>query len=171
MLIIHAATHAAEFIDAWHVAGTDTYDFAFQDAPLEVKATERSVREHDFALAQVRGRRPRGHWLRLCCCRDLPPGYRHLGLLATSLFVCRPYSSKNSGLVLAELGQDAEEADRQTFDLRAALDSIRLIPAARVPAQQVNRDDEAFVSNVRFRANVANACEGAVGNADTFLRR
>lgn len=168
LLIIHAATHTAEFIDAWHVAGTDTYDFAFLDARLEVKATERSVREHDFALAQVRGGRPGDVVASLLLSRSAA-GISTLGL-ANNIAARVPPAQRQKlwTLVLAELGQDAEDADEQTFDLNAALDSIRLIPAARVPAPRVSSDDDAVVSNVRFRANVAKACEAAVNTAGAF---
>lgn len=74
-------------------------------------------------------------------------------------------------LVLAELGQDAEAADEQTFDLGAALDNLRLIPAARVPAPQINGEDKAFISNVRFRVNIALLCDTAGDTADAFLCR
>lgn len=171
LLIIHAATNATDFINAWHVAGTDTYDFAFTDARLEVKTTERAVREHDFALAQVRGGRPGDAVASLLLSRSAA-GISALGLAnAIAQRVPPVQQQKLWTLVLAELGQDAEAADEQTFDPEAALDNLRIIPAARVPAPQINGDDEAFISNVRFRANIALVCDTTVDSADAFLRR
>lgn len=171
LLIIHAAKNATDFINAWHIAGTDTYDFAFSDARLEVKATARSVREHDFALAQVRGGYPGDTVASLLLSRSAA-GISALGLAnAIAQRVPPVQQQKLWTLVLAELGQDAEAADEQTFDLEAALDNLRLIPAARVPAPQINGDDKAFISNVRFRANIALICDAAVDTADAFLRR
>ena len=74
-------------------------------------------------------------------------------------------------LVLAELWQDAQATDEQTFDQEAAPDNLRRIPAARIPAPQINGDDMAFVSNVRFRGNIALVCDTTGGSEDAFLRR
>lgn len=171
LMIIHAAKNAADFINAWHIAGTDTYDFAFSDARLEVKATERSVREHDFALAQVRGGDPGDTVASLLLSRSAA-GVSVLGLANAIAKRIPPVAQQKLWtLVLAELGQDAEAADEQTFDLREALDNLRLIPAARVPAPQINGDDKAFISNVRFRANISMVCDTAVDTANSFLNR
>lgn len=171
LVIIHAATNAEDFINAWHVTGTDTYDFAFPDARLEVKATERSVREHDFALAQVRGGRPGDMVASLMLSRSAA-GLSTLGLANSIAARVAPVQQRKLWtLVLAELGQDAEASDEQTFDLKAALDNLRLIPAALVPAPHVSGDDEAFVSNVRFRANIAKACNAASDATGALLRR
>ncbi|HEY8905472.1 MAG TPA: PD-(D/E)XK motif protein [Rhodoferax sp.] len=171
LLIIHAAKNTADFINAWHIAGTDTYDFAFSDARMEVKATECSMREHDFALAQVRGGRTGDTIASLLLSRSAA-GISVLGLAnAIAQRVPPVQQQKLWTLVLAELGQDAEAADEQTFDLKGALDSLRLIPATRIPAPQINGDDNAFVSNVRFRANIAMVCETTVDKANALLRR
>lgn len=171
LLIIHAAKNTADFINAWHIAGTDTYDFAFSDARLEVKATERTVREHDFSLAQVRGGYPGDTVASLLLSRSAA-GISALGLAnAIAQRVPPLQQQKLWTVVLAELGQDAEAADEQTFDLEAALHNLRLIPAALVPAPQINEDDKAFISYVRFRANIALVCDTTVDSADVFLRR
>jgi Putative PD-(D/E)XK family member, (DUF4420) len=171
LFIIHAATIPADFINAWHVAGSDTFDFAFSDARLEVKATERHVREHEFALAQVQGGRPGDMVASLLLSRSAA-GTSALGLAhSVALRVPPVQQQKLWTLVLAELGQDAEASDEQTFDLKGALDNLRLIPAALVPAPYINSDDQAFVSNVRFRANIAKACGAATEATGAFLRR
>lgn len=171
LLIIHAAKNPTDFINAWHIGGTDTYDFAFSDARLEVKATERSVREHDFALAQVRGGYPGDTVASLLLSRSAA-GVSALDLAnAIAQRVPPVQQQKLWTLVLAELGQDAEAVDDQTFDLKGALDNLRLIPATEVPAPQISSYDKAFISNVRFRANIALACDSTVDTGDAFLRR
>lgn len=171
LLIIHAAKNASDFINAWHIAGTDTYDFAFSDARLEVKATERSVREHDFSLEQVRGGRTADSVASLLLSRSAA-GISVLGLAnAIAQRVPPIQQQKLWTLVLAELGQDAEAADEQTFDPEAARNNLRIISAARVPAPQIDGDDKAFISNVRFRANIARVCDTTVDSAGAFLRR
>lgn len=171
LLIIHAATNTADFINAWHVAGTDTFDFAFPDARLEVKATERSVREHEFALAQVRGGRPGDLVASLMLSRSAA-GLSTLGLADEIAARVPPVQQQKLWtLVLTELGQDAEAADEQTFDLQAARDSLRLIPAALVPAPRIVGAEESLISNVRFRANVAMICGNDKYSANAFLGR
>lgn len=171
LLIIHAATNTADFINAWHVAGTDTFDFAFPDARLEVKATERSVREHEFALAQVRGGRPGDLVASLMLSRSAA-GLSTLGLADEIAARVPPVQQQKLWtLVLTELGQDAEAADEQTFDLQAARDSLHLIPAALVPAPRIVGAEESLISNVRFRANVAMICGNDKYSANAFLGR
>lgn len=171
LFIIYAATNTADFINAWHVAGTDTFDFAFPDARLEVKATERSVREHEFALAQVRGGRPGDLVASLMLSRSAA-GLSTLGLAdEIAARVPAVQQQKLWTLVLTELGQDAEAADEQTFDLQAARDSLRLIPAAFVPAPRIAGAEESLISNVRFRANVAMICGNDKYFANAFLGR
>lgn len=172
LVIIHAATNAADFINAWHVTGADAFDFAFPDARLEVKATEQSVREHEFALAQVRSGRPGDLVASLMLLRSAA-GLSTLDL-ATGIAARVPPNQQKKlwTLVLAELGQDAEAADEQTYDLNAALENLRLISAALVPAPQVKHEDEVFISNVRFRANITNFCDPKEKNfINAFLRR
>jgi hypothetical protein len=171
LFIIHAATNPTDFINAWHVAGSDTYDFAFPDARLEVKATERHVREHEFALAQVRGGRSGDMIASLLLSRSAA-GESVLGLAhSVALRVPPVQQQKLWALVLAELGQDAEGSDEQTFDLKGALDNLSLIPAALVPSPCIHRDDEPFVWNVRFRANISEACSRASLATSAFLQR
>lgn len=171
LLIIHAAKNAADFINAWHIVGTDTFDFAFSDARLEVKATERTVREHDFSLAQIRGGRP-GDTVASVFLSRSAAGISALGLArAIARHVPPLQQQKLWTLVLAELGQDAEAADEQTFDLEAALHNLRLIPAALVPAPEINEDDKALISHVRFRANIALVCDTSASSAAVFLNR
>ena len=54
---MHLAVSPEKFVDAWHLRATDGFDFAFPDKRIEVKATERPSREHDFSLKQVRSGR------------------------------------------------------------------------------------------------------------------
>lgn len=164
LLIIEASAHTAGFIDAWHLAGTDTFDFAFSESRLEVKATERTTREHDFSLAQVRGGRG-GDMVASVLISRSAAGVTVLGLTRRIAARVPPAQQKKLwALVLGALGLDAEASNEQAFDLTAALANLRFIPAASVPAPDIGKDNAALVFNVRFRANIDRVCD-QIGSA------
>lgn len=171
LLLIHSATNCALFLDAWHIASTDTFDFSFSDARLEVKATERRIREHEFALAQVRGGRA-GDVVASVFLSRSSAGKSALDLtreIATRL----PTGQREKlwAQVLEALGTDAEASIEQRFDANSALDSLRFIPALSVPAPQIADDDSTLIVDVRFRANISRPCVDNAIDCALFLSR
>jgi len=159
LLTIEASANPAECIDAWHISGTDTFDFAFSSSRLEVKATERATREHDFALAQVRGGRS-GDVIASVMMFRSPAGITALGLAHRIAVRVPPVQQQKLWmLVLGALGADAEASDFQAFDLTSALSNLRFIPASAVPAPNISKDNIPLVFNVRFRANIDRICD------------
>ena len=53
----------------------------------------------------------------------------------------------------------------------ALISPFLLIPAALVPAPHINVDDKAYISYVRFRANIASVCDTTVSSTAAFLDR
>lgn len=155
LLLIHAGAHPGVFVDAWHSAVTDTFDFSFLDARLEVKATERPIREHEFALKQVRGGRPGDLIVSVRLARS--------SVGATVLDLTRDIASRVSliqqeklwRLVLETLGDGAEGAEEQTFDVVTAIGDLLFLPAIAIPAPTVSVVDESVILDVRFRANIS----------------
>lgn len=171
LLLIHAAAHPDVFLKAWHVAGTDVFDFAFSDARLEVKTTERRVREHEFALEQVRGGRVDDTVASVMLTRSAA-GLSVLDLTRKIADRASPdQQEKLWSLVLETLGQDAENCDDQKFDEKAAIDSISLIPALAIPAPQIVEEDATTITNVRFNANVSAVSARSAVSVEEFLRR
>ena len=171
LLLIHAAEYPDVFLKAWHIAGTDVFDFAFDDARVEVKTTERRTREHEFSLEQVRGGRAEDTVASVMLTRSAA-GLSVLDLtrkIASRVSVDQ--QEKLWSLVLETLGHDAENCDDQKFDEKAALNSISLIPALAIPAPEIMEEDAATITNVRFKANVSDASARSALNVEEFLRR
>ena len=171
LLLIHSATYSALFVDAWHIANTDTFDFSFLDARLEVKATERRIREHEFALAQVRGGRS-GDLVVSVFLSKSPAGKSVLDLtreIATRVPIGQ--QDKLWSQVLETLGTDAEASIEQRYDVKSALDSLRFIPAVSVPAPQIADEDSTLIVDVRFRANISRPCVNNAIDSVAFLSR
>lgn len=159
LLNIEASADKKEFIDAWHLKDTDAFDFAFANCRLEVKATEKSLREHDFSLTQVRGGRP-GDFIASVLLSRSAAGITVLDLASRiAERVPAAQQQKLWSLVIGSLGFDAEASNDHAFDLIGALRDLRFIPAGSVPAPNIGKNDISFISNVRFRANIQKLCD------------
>jgi hypothetical protein len=158
LLLIHLASNPGAFVDAWHSTTTDSLDFSFSEIRVEVKATERTVREHEFSLRQVRSG-VTGDYVASVVLSRSSAGRSALEL--TRLIADRVDARQQAKLwmlVLETLGDDAEGADDQLFDIKSAADSLVFVPSANVPAPSLAADAEPFVSDVRFKANITTLC-------------
>lgn len=155
LLIIHNCRDPEAFIDAWHIRPTDLFDFSFQEQRIEVKTTERSAREHEFALAQVRSGRA-GDQIASILASSSAAGWSALDLGKTIAARVSPrHQQKLWQLILETLDQDSEATQLQTFDVQKAVESLLFVPASLIPAPNVSSLDAVFISNVRFIANIS----------------
>lgn len=155
LLLINASSHPAVFIDGWHVSKTDTFDFSFIDARLEVKSTERIVREHEFSLNQVRGDRLGDTVVSV---RLTPSAAGETVLDLTRNIASRvslKHQQKLWRLVFETLGDGMENAEEHAFDTITAIDELIFLPTAVIPSPTVSSIDESVISDVRFRANIS----------------
>ncbi|WP_165651731.1 PD-(D/E)XK motif protein [Burkholderia gladioli] len=139
-------------VAAWHEDATDRFDFAFPGHQVEVKATERADRNHEFSFEQLRR-------------SELPTAIaslklRHLqsgksisdlveilqGFLTAEM---RPKVVRN---VFSALGSEVAEASEMRFDEGFAEANLRVIAASNVPV--VSIPDGSPISSVRFRVNL-----------------
>lgn len=171
LLLIHLAESPSAFVDAWHLRATDGFDFAFLDARIEVKTSERPTREHEFALRQVATGRS-GDLIASIIISRSSAGITALDL--TRLIAERINEARQAKLwrlVLETLGDDAEASGEQKFDLIAAAESLVFVPSKDIPAPDVSVSNAPFVTDVRFRSNISSACAASsIAKADVLRR-
>ena len=169
LLLIRASSSPEKLVDAWHISPTDEFDFATDTFRVEVKSTTSAVREHEFSLRQVRSGRSQD-FIASIVLRSSADGMSVLDLARDiSLRITHAAQAKLWRLVLETLGDDSESASWQTFDVPAATASILLLPAERVPAPTVAADDQPFISDVRFRAQIGAVCSQHAFAASVLL--
>lgn len=171
LLLIHLAASPGTFIDAWHLRETDGFDFAFSDGRIEVKATERPTREHEFSLAQVRSERPND----VVASVTLSRSSAGLSTLDLARLIAERLTSTQQGklwsLVLETLGDDAEADVEQRFDVKNASDALTFVRATDIPAPEISASAAPFVTDVRFRSNINALCASSALEKARILSR
>ena len=137
---------------AWHADPTDKFDFSYKSHFVEVKATERSERVHEFSYEQLR-------------LVDMPVGVASLRLtrarggksIADLVDILQPgltpeLRTKLVRNVFGAMGRNAPEELAIRFDESSAASQLRLISADRVPAVLIPEGSP--ISAVRFRVNL-----------------
>lgn len=155
LIVIFSATNPGVFIDAWHLTVSDTFDFTFSDCRLEVKATERSVREHEVSLSQVRGGRSGDALVSVRLSRSAA-GDTVLDLTRRiAALLSQQQQVKLWQLVLETLGQNADASGEQSFDVQQAVRDLLFFSSSSIPAPIVSSSDAGLISDVRYRVNLS----------------
>lgn len=150
LMSVASDPHAA--VTAWHRDPADRFDFSFAGHFVEVKATEREERSHDFSYEQLRRSDApvRVASLRL---RRAQGGKSVADLVATLQnglkTELRTRLVKN---VFGAIGSAVSEASDVRFDEAFAESNLRVIAADRVPVVVI--PDGSPISSVRFRVNL-----------------
>lgn len=169
LLVIYSARNPEAFVRAWHLSPSEVFDFAFPDLRLEVKTTERAAREHEVALAQVRGGRTSDCLVSIEVARS-SAGSSVLELVnGIARRVDDTIAERLWRVVMGTLGTEVEGVDELRFDIGGARASLRVFQASEIPAPVVPPEFDAFVSNVRFKV-----CLGLLGAGeppDAILER
>lgn len=154
LLVIDASDDTTAFVCAWHLDTNDSFDFAFSDRRIEVKATEKQIREHEFSLGQVTESRD-GDYVASVQLKKSAAGVSALEL-AKQVAATLDYAGRAKlwGLVFRTLGEDATLTNDVKYDIQFARDNLRFIPSSKVPAPMLNEEGRRFISHVRYRANI-----------------
>lgn len=150
--LMSVATDPQAAVAAWHKDPKNRFDFSFASHFVEVKATEREERIHDFSYEQLRrSELPiKVASLRL---RRAQGGKSVADLVATLQEGLKPeLRSKLVKNVFGTIGSDISEASEIRFDEKFAESYLRVIAADRVPVVVI--PDASPISAVRFRVNL-----------------
>lgn len=150
--LMSVASDPQAAVAAWHRDPTDRFDFSFADHFVEVKATEREERSHDFSFEQLRRSEApvKIATLRL---RRAQGGKSVADLVATL------QSGLNTELrtklvknVFGAIGSAVSESSEIRFDDTFAKANLRAIAADRIPVPDIPAGSP--ISAVRFRVNL-----------------
>lgn len=150
--LMAVATDHEAAVAAWHADPTDRFDFSFPGHFVEVKATEREERSHEFSYEQLRRSEApvKVASLRL---RRAQGGKSVADLVATLQeglnAELRMKLVKN---VFGAIGSAVSEASEIRFDEGFAELNLRVIAADRVPVVVI--PDASPISAVRFRVKL-----------------
>jgi Putative PD-(D/E)XK family member, (DUF4420) len=150
--LISMAADRQAAVAAWHLDTTDRFDFSFPSHFVEVKATEREERLHEFSYEQLRR-------------SDLPIRVVSLRLRRAQggTSVTDLVASLNASLsahlraklvrnVFSAVGSAVSEASDIRFDETFAEANLRAIAAERVPVVVIPAASP--ITAVRFRVNI-----------------
>lgn len=138
-------------IMAWHSNPRDRFDFSFATHFVEVKATEREERKHDFSYEQLRQTEVPVNVASLRL-RRAQSGKSVTDLLAIlQEGLSAELRSKLVKNVFAAIGSAVSEASEIRFDAGFAESNLRVISADRVPVPTVPEGSP--ISAVRFRVD------------------
>lgn len=150
--LVSVATERESAIAAWHCDTTNRFDFAFPSHFVEVKATEREERSHDFSYEQLRrSERPvKVASLRLRRAQSGKSVADLVGMLQVDLSPdLRVKLVRN---VFSAIGSAVSEASEIRFDEAFAEANLRTISADRVPVVVIPAGSPIF--GVRFRVDL-----------------
>lgn len=150
--LISVASDPQAAVTAWHGDPTDRFDFSFDGHFVEVKATERVERSHDFSYEQLRQNESAVKVASLKLRRSQ-------GGKSVIDLVARLQNGLNAELrmklvknVFGAIGSAVSEASELRFDEAFAESHLRVIGADRVPVVVIPNGSP--ISAIRFRVNL-----------------
>ncbi len=150
--LMSVASDPQSAVTAWHRDPTERFDFSFASHFVEVKATEREERNHDFSYEQLR-RSEAPVSVASLRLRRAQGGKSVTDLLATlQEGLSAELRMKLVKNVFGAIGSAVAEASEIRFDEGFAESNLRVIAADRVPVVVI--PDGSPISAVRFRVNL-----------------
>lgn len=157
LFLIAVSPCSNTMLSGWHVSPEQVFDFAFPNACVEVKATARHNRQHEFALTQLRGAHLPVFVASIVAERS-DAGESVFDLASIIQEGLTPVNrAKLWRLVAESLGGEAEGAADLRFLRMAAANSLRFYAAAALPAPEVPDAVASCVSAVRFSLDLDRA--------------
>lgn len=154
LLVIAASSDAAAYVQAWHLDPSDSFDFAFSERRIEVKSSEKQIREHEFSLGQVAERRD-GDYVASVLLKRSAAGASTLEFAEQIAATLEDSGrAKLWGLVLRTLGEDATITNDVRYEIKFAKDNLRFVTVDRIPAPILTQQERQYISHVRYRANI-----------------
>jgi hypothetical protein len=150
--LMSVASDRKSAVRAWHRDPVDLFDFSFAAHFVEVKATEREERNHEFSYEQLR-RSEAPVSVASLRLRRAQTGKSVADLVATlQKGLSADLRTKLVRNVFSAIGSAVSEASEVRFDEGFAEANLRVIAADRVPVVVI--PDGSPISAVRFRVNL-----------------
>jgi hypothetical protein len=135
MFVIHASDQPDLWIDAWHDAAPEVYDFCFPSVRVEVKSVASRVRRHRFSLQQLR---PPATERVLVASLFVEPSRGGLSIadLAAKLRsrISLEHAVKLDRIITEVLGESFADALQVKFAMDVARESLLFFPSSAIPS-------------------------------------
>jgi hypothetical protein len=170
LFVIAKSKHVARALRAWHADKFERFDFSWPSGCLEVKATIKELRQHEFALEQLRSPLGGAGYVASILLQALSGGVGVLDLaneIEVSVVNEPGLRQKLWENIAFALGDDFSERVDRTFDVSYAERSLVVYAMGDVPALQQPSDPR--VTAVRFRVDLSNVTSSLVGSERSVL--
>lgn len=170
LYIIFSSCRIPQALSAWHVDRFDRFDFSWSFGRLEVKATVKELRVHEFALEQLQ--LPiNGHgFVASILLQPLNGGVSVLDLarrIEENVLGEPLLRQKLWQNVASALGCDFSDALDRQFDISYAERHILLYSMRDVPAP--SQPSDARITSIRFRSDLSSVETSLVGKPSKLL--
>jgi hypothetical protein len=170
LFVIAKSKNVPQALRAWHADQFERFDFSWATGCLEVKATVKEVRQHNFALEQLRVPLNGAGFVASVLLQTMSGGFGVVDLaneieakVATELDL-RQKLWEN---IAAALGSDFSERLDRRFDLSYAERNLAVYVMADVPAPQEPSDPR--IADVRFSVDLSTVMSSQTGSARGIL--
>lgn len=151
---------------AWRSGPSERFDFSWARTQLEVKATTRPIRAHEFALEQLRTPEHGKTFVSSLLLQQLTGGTGVMDLASSIEEHIGGSSDLRQKLwnnIAADLGNDFSEAIDKQFDVSYAVRNAVLFMADDIPAPRFEEDPR--ITSLRFVSDLTSVLPTAAGVA------
>lgn len=170
LFIIAKSKDVAQALRAWHADTFERFDFSWASGCLEVKATTKELRQHEFALEQLRTPSSGAGYVVSILLQTLSGGIGIVDLaneIETSVATEPEMRQKLWGNVISSLGSDFSGRLDRRFDVSYAERNLAIYAMRDVPAVQQSSDPR--ITAVRFRVDLSSVASSVAGSARSVL--
>lgn len=165
LFLMSRSKDVAKALKAWHADQFERFDFSWPTGCIEVKATVKEERQHEFALEQLRSPIGGNGYIVSVLLQPLGGG---VGILDLANAIERTVASEPAlrqklwENIAAALGSDFSERLDRRFDPSYAERNLAAYAMADVPAPGEPADPR--ITAVRFRADLSTVASSLTGN-------
>jgi hypothetical protein len=170
LFVMLRSKNVAQALSAWHADQFERFDFSWATGCLEVKATVKEVRQHEFALEQLQSPIGGAGYVASILLQPLSGG---LGILDLANDIERVVAAEPAlrqklwENVAAALGSDFSDRLDRRFDPSYAERGLIVYAMSDVPAPEQPGDSR--ITAVRFRVDMATVITSLAGNPRDVL--
>lgn len=170
LFVIAKSKNVAQAMRAWHADKFERFDFYWPSGCLEVKASVKELRRHEFALEQLQSPLGEAGYVAsiLLQAQSGGVGIIDLGNEIESYLAIEPgLRQKLWENIVATLGSDFSERLDRTFDASYAARSLEVYAMNDIPVLQQPNDPR--ITAVRFQVDLSTVKSSLPGSASNIL--
>ncbi|MGM3411923.1 PD-(D/E)XK motif protein [Ralstonia holmesii] len=170
LFVIAKSGNVAQALRSWHADQFERFDFSWPSGCLEVKAAASELRQHEFALEQLRSPLGGAGYVASVLLQAQSGGVGVVDLgneIEASISSEPDLRQKLWENIAAALGNDFSERLDRTFDTSYAARSLTIYAMGDVPALQQPSDPR--ITAVRFRVDLSTVTSSLTGSARSVL--